>query len=171
MSGLFNNLNPVNATSERNPSNDPAVRKISWGASLKSPSSKRGGAGGLKVGGSGAGVGAGATGTAGGTGGPGGPGGPGGTGASCLGMIVRRRVALVEITRRRRGGVAREVEERRGVSEERGDVFGEPSRGSRWDMLRAGYGEEGGDDCSIEGAAAGCRLMRMCVLQEWLVGL
>jgi len=26
-------------------------------------------------------------------------------------------------------------------------------------MLRAGYGEEGEDDCSIEGAAAGCRLM------------
>lgn len=58
-------------------------------------------------------------------------GGPGGTGTSCLGMIVRRRVALAEITRRRRGGVAREVEERRGVSEERGDVFGELSRGSR----------------------------------------
>ena len=89
----------------------------------------------------------------------GGTGGPGGTRTSCLGMIVRRRAALVEITRRRRGGVVRGVEERRGVSEERGDVFGEPSRGSRWDMLRAGYGEEGGDDCSVEGAAAGCRVM------------
>lgn len=76
------------------------------------------------VGGSGAGAGV-EMGAAGGTGGP------GGTGASCLGMIVRRRVALVEITRRRRGGVVRGVEERRGVSEERGDVFGEPSRGSR----------------------------------------
>lgn len=38
-------------------------------------------------------------------------------------------------------------------------MFGEPSRGSRWDMLRVGYGEEGGDGCSIEGVAAGCRVM------------
>ena len=127
MSGFFNNTNPVNTTSERNPSNDPAVRKISWGASLKSPSSKRGGAGGSKVGGSGAGAGVGM----GATGATGAAGGPGGTGTSCLWMIVRRRVALAEITRRRRGGVAREVEERRGVNEERGDAFGELSRGSR----------------------------------------
>ena len=26
-------------------------------------------------------------------------------------------------------------------------------------MLRAGYGEEGGDDCSIGGSVAGCRVM------------